>query len=163
MLWYLQKNSEYKSRLASEIIVEWPNGFIASAVIIGGSYIDIGVKRPKDISNLTYRGLIGNLNSNPVDDLMTISGEQLTPPLDYEMLYSKFGNGWKIKENNRKSKKITENHRKSKENQRKSKKIKENQRKSKKIKKNKRKSKKTLIPDPARYPKPQSAIHNPLS
>ena len=89
-----------KSRLASEIIVEWPNGFIASAVIFGGSYMDIGVKRPKEFSDLTYRGLIGNLNSNPVDDLMTISGEQLTPPLDYEMLYSKFGNGWKIKENN---------------------------------------------------------------
>lgn len=89
-----------KSRLASEIIVEWPNGFIASAVIFGESYMDIGVKRPKEFSDLTYRGLIGNLNSNPVDDLMTISGEQLTPPLDYEMLYSKFGNGWKIKENN---------------------------------------------------------------
>lgn len=42
------------------------------------------------------KGLLGNRNGDPKDDLRTSEGDPLTEPLGYEELYNQFGSDWRV-------------------------------------------------------------------
>jgi len=64
----------------------------ASTVItLRGYQIDINVQLPSDQKNTNIRGLLGNYNGNKDDDLISSSGQTLSPTADEKTIYNDFG------------------------------------------------------------------------
>ena len=80
---------------STEYRIRWPSGFIAN-IYLKSSYINIGVSKPEGYTE-TLKGVIGNLDSNPDNDVMTRTENTiLEEPVAYEDLYNIFGNSWRI-------------------------------------------------------------------
>ena len=78
----------------TQYLVEWPNGFVASAKV-RNSYIDVGVAKPAALQT-TFSGILGNLNGIAEDDVFTRDGAVLPRRMDFETLYGTFGDAWRI-------------------------------------------------------------------
>jgi hypothetical protein len=78
----------------TDYVVEWPNGFVASAKLRSG-YMDVGVSKPEGLQ-VSFAGLVGNLNSQAADDIRTRDGVTLGFPVLFDELYRSFGDSWRI-------------------------------------------------------------------
>jgi hypothetical protein len=73
--------------------ITWPDGNTAARVIVRDRpFIDVGVARLTD--ELSYEGLLGNLDGNPDDDLTRRDGEEMSAPATVEQLGT-FGDSWR--------------------------------------------------------------------
>jgi hypothetical protein len=72
----------------------WPDRSVVQARL-HGKHLDVGT-RVADVHAGQMSGLVGNFDGDPHNDLRTREGEQLTRQMDRAILYSSFGNSWRI-------------------------------------------------------------------
>ncbi|TVR04573.1 MAG: hypothetical protein EA398_01695 [Deltaproteobacteria bacterium] len=81
-------------------VVRWPGGERVAVHRRSGArslQLDVQVALP-DHRRGQVRGLLGNFNGDPSDDLMTREGRVLEPPVRWEALTGTFGQSWRISE-----------------------------------------------------------------
>ncbi len=77
-----------------DFTIIWPDGNTGARVVqYGTSHIDIGVARLG--GNLTYEGVLGNLDRDATNDIQIRGGEAVTPPASAEQLVS-FADSWRV-------------------------------------------------------------------
>ncbi|MDX2273075.1 MAG: hypothetical protein NW237_14155 [Cyanobacteriota bacterium] len=81
----------------------WPDGSQLQAQVRGINGIDQGEARFLDLTlHLpaqlagSVRGLLGNFNGDPQDDVQTRQGEVLSGVLSFEQIYQSYANSWRI-------------------------------------------------------------------
>ncbi len=78
----------------ADYTIVWPDGNTAARVILYTNvYLDIGVARFG--GELTYEGVLGNLDGDPANDMRLRDGTQLTPPASLAQL-KQFGDSWRV-------------------------------------------------------------------
>jgi len=75
----------------------WPSGELLTADILPwvGTHLSVTAAVPLERQG-QYRGLLGNANGNPNDDMQTQQGQILPTDPSFEERYSIFGNSWRI-------------------------------------------------------------------
>lgn len=86
-----------KNSVAGETYsIIWPDGFVAGVKKnYGSSFLNVGVQKNTN-SNHSYSGLIGNYDGDPKNDFADRNGEVFPLPIEISLLYSEFGNSWRI-------------------------------------------------------------------
>lgn len=73
-------------------LIDWPNGELTARVNIYAGFLNVGVSATAGV----YSGLIGNLDGNPLNDMLPRRGAQLIcPPADAAQL-ARFGDSWRL-------------------------------------------------------------------
>lgn len=83
----------YRLNLNKYVIV-WPSGFIAG-VTKYQSHLNFGVSNYESI-NSEFGGILGNLDNNENNEIISRDGNELQEPVRFEDLYKIFGDSWRI-------------------------------------------------------------------
>ncbi|WP_433174605.1 nidogen-like domain-containing protein [Actinoallomurus sp. CA-150999] len=77
-------------------VVRWPDGteLMAGRWIADNAFLTLAKSRWGKV-----RGLLGNADSNPTNDLTARDGTPVKDPLDFQQLYGKFGASWRVQGN----------------------------------------------------------------
>lgn len=74
--------------------IVWPNGFIVG-VTKYQSHLNFGVSNYESI-NSEFGGILGNLDNNENNEIISRDGNELQEPVRFEDLYKIFGDSWRI-------------------------------------------------------------------
>lgn len=72
----------------------YPNGEKMEATLNGG-YVDVKLILPPTAQN-RVRGLMGNFDGNPANDLFLRNGALLPNPIDFNTFYNVYANSWRV-------------------------------------------------------------------
>ncbi|GAB3965586.1 hypothetical protein GCM10029978_028650 [Actinoallomurus acanthiterrae] len=77
-------------------VVRWPDGteLMAGRWIADNAFLTLAKSRWGKV-----RGLLGNADSDPTNDLTARDGTPVKDPLDFQQLYGKFGASWRVQGN----------------------------------------------------------------
>jgi von Willebrand factor type D domain len=82
------------SRRGHVYVVAWPDGSDVE-INVNSSNLSVGARLAPELAGKVH-GIAGNFNRNPDDDMTTRDGEVLPRRPDRELLYDRFGNSWRI-------------------------------------------------------------------
>ena len=85
------------ARAGSRITVRWPDGSVIQARMTGYKYMDVAAYLSPSLAG-QVRGLVGDYDGDPDNDMRTRDGEQLQRRVDKTVLYGRFGQGWQIRQ-----------------------------------------------------------------
>ena len=78
-----------------QYLVTWPDGTRAEIGAMSGWGLTI-VLQPSDALRTTTRGILGDFDGDPVNDLATSAGQVLPDPPSREQLYGRFADSWRV-------------------------------------------------------------------
>jgi hypothetical protein len=79
------------------ITARWPDGTKVQSRFVEKNYMNVGVYLAPSLAGRT-RGLAGDFDGDPDNDMKTRDGEQLPRRVGRDVLYGRFGNSWRIRQ-----------------------------------------------------------------
>lgn len=79
---------------SNKYTIVWPNGFIVG-VTMYQSHLNFGIANYESI-NAEFGGILGNLDNNENNEIVSRDGVELQEPVRFEDLYKIFGDSWRI-------------------------------------------------------------------
>ncbi len=85
--------------ISSKVVtLDWPDGQHLRANLSSQSG-RLELRLPASRMN-AVRGLLGQFDGDPENDRVTASGDVLLPPVEFDLLYNKFGESWRVTDAN---------------------------------------------------------------